>query len=143
MTLHALLAREAPAGVRQLRAATAAHAAAAAARRHGWRPVLIDGTGVASRAAALAALGSAVGAPGWWGGTWDALADVLGDPGLSPGADAIVWAWPSVLADAAPAAYDVVLDVLREACAERAGGDAPLLVLLCDAVPLRGVEAVV
>ncbi len=136
--LGAVLGATAPPALRRLPAATAASDALAAARRHGRRPVLVDGLLVGTKATLLEALGDAVGAPGWWGRNWDALADVLGDPALSPAADALVWTWPSALLDAAPATYATALDVLAEAVQRRAEGAEPLVVLLCDARPLPG-----
>lgn len=124
--------------VRRLGAATAAHAAVRSARARGLRPALVDGLLAGSKATILEALGDAVGAPRFWGRNWDALADVLGDPGLSPDADVLVWSSPSVLLDLAPTAYAVLLDVLGEAVRYRAGTEDPLVVVLCDVRPLPG-----
>ncbi len=106
--------------------------ALAEARRRGAATHLVPA--VTGKAALLDALADTLAFPGWVGRNWDALADALGDLSWLPaGPVAVVWLAPHQLRDADPAAYEVALDVLREAAESSAGTAHPLTVLLVRA----------
>lgn len=79
----------------------------------------------------LAAVAEALSFPPWYGRNLDALADCLGDLSWLPQRPVVlVWDDPDALRRADPVAHTGVVDVLREAADESAGGVRPLTVVL-------------
>jgi RNAse (barnase) inhibitor barstar len=88
----------------------------AAAEKHGWRCIVLDGTDVEDKDAFLESCDEAFELPEWFGMNWDALEECLADLDHE-GADGVlvVWADWGEFAEAAPKDFAVALDVLRGA----------------------------
>ena len=81
--------------------------------------------------------------PKTFGANWDALADCLGDLGWLPNAGGYAWLFDHAgdLRDAAEGDFDVLCDVLENACATWKDRDTPCFAFLAlpdDAFPDRG-----
>ena len=121
-------------GVYRLSLALTADAACARAHASGAGCWTIDLSRAAGRVRALRAFDRALGFPPWWGRNWDALYDLLGDeswlrPGLA-GLRVLVVVGAGAFERRDPRAWEILIDILRDATASAATSDAPLLVLL-------------
>ena len=84
-----------------------------------------------SKAEFLDAVAEALDFPDWSARNWDALADAVADLSWLPaGPHALVWSAPERLRAAAPAGFDIAVEVLGEAALSSAESVRPLSVLL-------------
>lgn len=115
--LTATLAEPTEAGVFHLPIARAADIAAAA-RANGFRAVRIDLADCDDKDAALAAIGTALAFPDWFGHNWDALSDCLTDLSWcqAPGY-VLVFSGSGNLASVAPDDFDTLIEILSQASA--------------------------
>jgi RNAse (barnase) inhibitor barstar len=115
--LTATLAEPAEAGVFHLPITKAADIAAAA-RANGFRAVRVDLADCDDKEAVLAALGTALEFPDWFGQNWDALADCLTDLSWcqAPGY-VLVFSGSGNFAAVAPDDFDTLIEILSQASA--------------------------
>lgn len=104
----------------------------AAARDAGIQVHRVDLAGCDGKAALLVALAQALEFPGGMGGNWDALADGLSDLGwLQPApARALLIDEAGSLLDADQQAFDTLVEILEEACADWRETGAPFWAFL-------------
>ena len=126
-----LVAGARPPGVYRWDPALPAQRVAAELTAAGWAARLLNGDGLGGRSAFLAACGSALDFPDWYGQNWDALSDCLRDLSWLPGAGvAVLWAAPDVLAAADARSFRTAVDVFAEAAYGRDALSLPPLYLL-------------
>jgi hypothetical protein len=131
--LAALLAGRRPPGVYLWRSPTPAAEVAHAAEHAGWRPFILDGRAVTTKAQLLDGLASACEFPTWFGHNWDAAADCLAD--LSWAAQPkrgflLVYDGWGMLARTEPDAWIAARRVLEDSCMHWAATPTPFAVLL-------------
>ncbi len=131
LQLSALLRGDLPAGIYRLRSSASSATIAAHVQQRGWRCFVLDGTAADSKAAFLQAASSAFAFPGYVGRNWDALEEAVNDLAWAdaPGY-VLVWDAAPVLAQAAPADWDVARAILEQAAATWQGLQRPFYVLL-------------
>ncbi|HEX6499317.1 MAG TPA: barstar family protein [Micromonosporaceae bacterium] len=97
----------------------------------GWAVAVLDGAGIATKAALLSAVGGALSFPAWYGGNWDALADCLSDLSwLADRGELLIWRDYGVLADDDFDSWRIAYQVFASA-----RSPVPLAVVLTGAGP--------
>ena len=123
--------RTAP-GLYRLTSRAGAAAIGAAAARHGWRFVHLDGRRIAAKADFLRASAAVLDFPAYSGRNWDALTDNLRDLAWAPAEHGylVLYDHAGVFASANPADFAVALDILRSTVASWRDTGTPMTVLL-------------
>ncbi len=96
---------------------------------HDWHHAHLHGEGVDSKATVLAAIGTALDFPDWYGQNYDALWDCLRD---IPVPMLVVWDHWATLAEADRAAFDMMLRILGLRADDEDGLGAFAVVLVGD-----------
>lgn len=130
--LATTLAEPAEAGVFHLPLTKAADIAGAA-RANGFRTVRIDLADCDDKEAVLAAIGTALGFPDWFGQNWDALTDCLTDLSWSqaPGY-VLVFSGTGNFAAVAPDDFDTLIEILSQASASWAELQVPFWAFILE-----------
>lgn len=130
--LAGILAGRRRPGVYVWRSHTPAAEIAHSAEHARWRPFLLDGRAVTTKAQFLDALATACAFPTRFGGNWGAAAEGLTDLSWAMSEKGFVLLYDGwgMLARTEPDAWDRAKSVFEDACAHWASTSTPLVILL-------------